>query len=1350
LAAAPNGQWDFDSTSLAATVGSAMTYLDGPGGATATQTAFGSSATFGIALIQGTNAGVMKFPACTQPMGFGMPTPAGGNGGGSLVNDYTLILDVLYPAASSGSARPIIQTDDGILTPAADFVINASSQIGSAEGPFFGQIQSDTWHRIGFVVQGSLQQIRFYIDGAFVGTRSIPEPYDSRFALSPSGIVGLFNNNNADAATGYVNSVQVRDVVLTPGQMAAMGGPSAAGIPQEIPTVPSFVERWTPSGPSANRITDVGAVINPGDTTIDTSTISLRLDGAVQTPLSIINSGAAIVVLKPEAGPLAAGTTHTLVLSYSDSGAGTKLFTNRFKAALLFEDFEGLVLTNAVEEPNGMTNAWTPTPPRSWVTNHSGMPGYGDPATDGRREWAGWTFAKKSFWLASDNQTRDQFLLGTGVLAIADPDEWDDATHPTFDTNGNALYFNSFLTTPGVSLAGVATNSVFIKFDSSWRPEGFDDWGGTNNQTATVTVSYNNGTPIEILHWDSQEGGPFFHPDSQNEPVFLRLNNPAGATNLVVAFGLTRGGNDWWWAFDNLEINTGPVAPAITLQPQSLVVSTGATVNFSTAATGSEPLSFEWRFNGLPIAGATGASLALTNVQVGSAGAYTVVVANDGGSVTSLVANLTISTAALTEGLVVHLKFDGDYVDASSRGNHAFPSNAPTFEPGFVGQAIHTSSTRTNEPNNFVGLDYPADLQFGSAATGDAVNFSFSFWTKVIAQSDDKPFIANKDWDSGSNPGFVIAPLGGGMKWNFRDNQSARRDSPTVGPQIRDGGWHHVVVTFERTNVARTYIDGVVANAALIAPDAGKAVGSVDTASLGLKMNIGQDGAGDYTDGNAAALEMLMDDLGIWRRLITPQEVDAIYNAALASNDLAKATLYGPLAPPFITFAPTNQMVSEGATAAFNVSALGGNPLLFQWRLGGTNLSGATNRTLSVLASSTNAGNYTVVVSNSSGSSTSSVATLTVLSIPLVTAQPQSRTNNQNMDVSFSIAASGGALQYQWRHEGTNLPGATNATLALASVVQTDAGVYSVEIKNAGGTVLSSDALLTVNPMLPPRLTGQWDFRNGGLGASCGQPLEFFDAAVQADTTFGTTASFSIPDIAGVPADVMRYVPSIPGWGGYKMHHGATPNGGAYVNRYTLICDVYYPTNADGQWRALLQSNTGNSSDAEFFVNSANGVGISGNYQGNVTANSWHRIALAVDLSSPLSPAVAKFIDGVKVGYQSALSGGRDGRFSLNPFALLFADNDGENFETFVSSVQFWDGKLPDSVIAQMGAPTASKLPGCISMRQTGVAVEIYRTGGLGLESAESTLGPWTEVVGAPNPYVVPPSGTAKFFRSKR
>jgi len=226
-----------------------------------------------------------------------------------------------------------------------------------------------------------------------------------------------------------------------------------------------------------------------------------------------------------------------------------------------YEDFESLTLGPNVEEASQGVQVWTKTPPAGWVVDDSKMPGVGT-ALDGRTEWAGWSFARRDWWTTVDGQRRGEFLLGVGTIMIADPDEWDDSAH-------EKGFFESYVTTQNAAVTASAANTLVLAFDSSWRPEGFDDGGANwpvgpegeaiNNQTALIRASFNGGEPVEILRWDSQADGPFFKEDAPNESILIPINNPGNLTNLKLTFGMEKGANDWWWAVDNITVGTPPL-----------------------------------------------------------------------------------------------------------------------------------------------------------------------------------------------------------------------------------------------------------------------------------------------------------------------------------------------------------------------------------------------------------------------------------------------------------------------------------------------------------------------------------------------------------------------------------------------------------------------------------------------------------------------------------------------------------------------------------------------------------------------------------------------------------------------
>jgi len=184
---------------------------------------------------------------------------------------------------------------------------------------------------------------------------------------------------------------------------------------------------------------------------------------------------------------------------------------------------------------------WTHTPPAGWVNDDSQVPGAGDPNTDGVTEWAGWSVVNKDWWVkVAEDQKRSEFVSGEGAVAVADPDEWDDMDHPEG-------LFNAFLSTPPINIAGADAGSLQLIFDSSWRQEA--------SQTASVTVQYDGGDPVVVLLWPSEGDSPAaFKADATNEDVTVNLSNPAGAKTMVITFGLTDAGNNWWWAIDNIEV----------------------------------------------------------------------------------------------------------------------------------------------------------------------------------------------------------------------------------------------------------------------------------------------------------------------------------------------------------------------------------------------------------------------------------------------------------------------------------------------------------------------------------------------------------------------------------------------------------------------------------------------------------------------------------------------------------------------------------------------------------------------------------------------------------------------------
>ncbi len=172
----------------------------------------------------------------------------------------------------------------------------------------------------------------------------------------------------------------------------------------------------------------------------------------------------------------------------------------------------------------------------------------------------------------------------------------------------------------------------------------------------------------------------------------------------------------------------------------------------------------------------------------------------------------------------------------------------------------------------------------------------------------------------------------------------------------------------------------------------------------------------------------------------------------------------GGVFPPIITTQPQNQTVSAGDPAGFSASAIGQNPLEYQWYFNSNSITGATNNNLIFGSTTTNdAGYYFVIVTNASGSATSSVATLSVVISPIILTNPASLTVSTGSAAGFSVSALGAApLSYQWQFSGTNITDATNSSYARPNVQLADTGNYTVIVTNFAGSVTSAPAVLTV------------------------------------------------------------------------------------------------------------------------------------------------------------------------------------------------------------------------------------------------------------------------------------------------
>lgn len=196
-----------------------------------------------------------------------------------------------------------------------------------------------------------------------------------------------------------------------------------------------------------------------------------------------------------------------------------------------------------------------------------------------------------------------------------------------------------------------------------------------------------------------------------------------------------------------------------------------------------------------------------------------------------------------------------------------------------------------------------------------------------------------------------------------------------------------------------------------------------------------------------------------------------VTNAA-GSSIASTALTVKPLAPPVIVNTSGNIVRQVGQEAAFMFNATGSYPRSYQWRKNGGDIPGATLPRYAIPAVAlTDAGTYSVVVTNSQGSATMTPASLSVNAATPVNidpAQPADVSGVQGATLSLSIWHGGSTpFTYQWRKNGVPIAGATVPQLRFEPLKTSDAGKYSVIVSNPAGSATSREATVTVTPATP-------------------------------------------------------------------------------------------------------------------------------------------------------------------------------------------------------------------------------------------------------------------------------------------
>ncbi|MCC7373319.1 MAG: immunoglobulin domain-containing protein [Verrucomicrobiales bacterium] len=437
-----------------------------------------------------------------------------------------------------------------------------------------------------------------------------------------------------------------------------------------------------------------------------------------------------------------------------------------------------------------------------------------------------------------------------------------------------------------------------------------------------------------------------------------------------------------------------PTAPTLLASPSSLAVTEGDPAQFSVAASGTEPITFQWRHNGAPIPNATAAALHLASTALSDAGNYDVVLANIAGSVTSLVAQLSVAPRPLPPSL-------------SSQ-----PANVSVTEGDPAQFSVSASGT---EPITF-------QWRHNGAPIPNATTAALHLASTLL-------------FDAG-NYDVVLANIAGSVTSLVAQLTVAPRP---ILPSLSS----------QPANVSVTEGD-----------PAQFSVSSSGTEPITFQWRHNN---APIPNANAAALHLastLLSDAGNYDVVLA--NVAGSVTSLVAQLSVAPRPL-----PPSLISQPANVSVTEGDPVQFSVSSSGTEPITFQWRHNGAPIPNANAATLHLASTLlSDAGNYDIVLANVAGSVTSLVAQLTVHPRPVAPTfvlQPTDLTLAEGEPAELSIETTGTEpVTFEWRKDGTVVPAANSRTLRLPAVTSADTGIYTVQARNASGSVVSQPALVRI------------------------------------------------------------------------------------------------------------------------------------------------------------------------------------------------------------------------------------------------------------------------------------------------